>query len=133
LKGQLHKAKPPDYAEIYHLIADLASELPWEWDDARMKLIALGEVAEEPVRAALNKKPPPEVQEHMQDVLAALKDPANHLPSPDELRQLRAVAVLEHIGNAEAKEVLKDLAAGYEKARVSRDAKESLERLAKAK
>jgi hypothetical protein len=77
----------------------------------------------------LNKKPPPEVQEHMQDVLAALKDPANHLPSPDELRQLRAVAVLEHIGNAEAKEVLKDLATGYAKARVTRDAKESLERL----
>jgi hypothetical protein len=77
----------------------------------------------------LNKKPPPEVQELMQDVLAALKDPANHLPSPDELRQLRAVAVLEHIGNAEAKEVLKDLATGYAKARVTRDAKESLERL----
>ncbi|MFL5246117.1 MAG: hypothetical protein ACJ8FY_28955 [Gemmataceae bacterium] len=69
----------------------------------------------------------------MLDFLTALKSPANHFPSPGELRQLRAIAVLEHIGTAEAKETLKDLATGYANARVIMEAKESLERLGKTK
>ncbi|HEV3238449.1 MAG TPA: WD40 repeat domain-containing protein, partial [Gemmataceae bacterium] len=131
LAQRLIKVKAPSQEEIDHLLTDLASEFPWIWDEARIKLIALGEVVEGPVRAALDKKPSPDLKEHLQDVLDALKDPANHLPSPDELRQLRAVAVLEHIGGAEAKAILKELATGYAKALVTRDAAESLERLAK--
>ena len=44
---------------------------------------------------------------------------------------LRAIEVLEHIGTAEARQVLKSLANGAPEARRTREAKSSLERLAK--
>jgi hypothetical protein len=52
------------------------------------------------------------------------------LRSGEELRGVRAVEALEHIGTAEAREVLQTLADGAP-ARLTREAKASLERLAK--
>lgn len=51
--------------------------------------------------------------------------------SPDSIRTLRAVEVLEYIGSPEGKKVLQTLAAGAEGARVTREAKASLDRLNK--
>jgi WD domain, G-beta repeat len=52
-------------------------------------------------------------------------------PTPDELRELRAVQTLELIGSAEAQTVLQALAKGAAGARQTREAQESLDRLAK--
>jgi HEAT repeat protein len=51
--------------------------------------------------------------------------------SPQLLQKLRAVEVLEHIATPEARELLRNLAEGAPKARVTQEAKASLERLAK--
>ncbi len=50
---------------------------------------------------------------------------------PEELRLLRAVQALELIGTAEAQTLLQSLAKGVAAARQTREAKESLERLAR--
>ena len=51
------------------------------------------------------------------------------VPSPETLRGLRAVEVLELIGTAEAKEVLELLARGLAEARLTQEASASLGRL----
>jgi hypothetical protein len=51
--------------------------------------------------------------------------------SPEALRHLRAVEVLERIGGAEAREVLKNLATGMSEARSTQEAQASLKRLAR--
>jgi hypothetical protein len=47
------------------------------------------------------------------------------------LRELRAVEILERIGTSGARQVLRTLAKGSPAARVTREAKASLDRLAK--
>ncbi len=51
--------------------------------------------------------------------------------SPEQLQMLRVMEVLEHIGTAEARQVLAGLAKGAPEARLTQEAKASLERLAK--
>ncbi len=51
--------------------------------------------------------------------------------SAESVRILRALEVLEQIGSLEAKSLLKVLAQGTPEARLTREAKASLERLAK--
>jgi hypothetical protein len=53
------------------------------------------------------------------------------VPSGDRLGELRAVEVLERIGTREAEHLLKKLAKGAPEARLTREAKASLQRLAK--
>jgi hypothetical protein len=51
-------------------------------------------------------------------------------PSPDHRRSVRAVEVLELAGTPEAQKVLKTLSQGAPEARLTQEAKASLERLA---
>jgi hypothetical protein len=50
-------------------------------------------------------------------------------PDPEQRRLLRAIAVLEHHGSAEAAEALKRLAKGTPGARITTEAEESLQRI----
>ena len=51
------------------------------------------------------------------------------IPKPDQLRDLRAIEILEQIGTPEARDLLRHLAAVESPTRFSRDAAESLKRL----
>jgi hypothetical protein len=96
---------------------------------AREKAAAeLGRVADqaEPLlRKALADAPSPEARRRIEALLDGLET-----LSPERLREVRAVEVLECLGSAEARLVLDALAAGAADARLTREAKAAVERLA---
>jgi hypothetical protein len=62
---------------------------------------------------------------------AVLLNASEVVTSPDLLRDIWAIAALERIGSKDAKALLRDLAAGDPAARLTREARESLERVGK--
>jgi hypothetical protein len=93
---------------------------------ATTELERMEEIAEPALRKALEKPSSLEVRLRLQ----RLVDWLNPLPlPPDRLRPLRALEVLEAVGNSRALELLGELAVGAPLARLTREAKESLERL----
>jgi hypothetical protein len=52
---------------------------------------------------------------------------------PERLRELRSLEVVEQIGDAEARQLLRALAQGAPPARLTREAKASLERLERSR
>jgi len=78
-----------------------------------------------PKLEAARKKASGEVAQRLERVLK----PSESL-TPSQLRQIRACEVLEGIRSAEAVRVLRAWTAGPEKARLTIEAKESLERVA---
>ena len=59
------------------------------------------------------------------------REAGSGLRSPDVLRQVRAVELLERLGSREAQDVMKTLAQSAPEARLTQEAKASLERLAR--
>jgi hypothetical protein len=83
------------------------------------------------LRQALRRKPSLEVQQRVQRLLAKLEELEKLSLSPGRLRALRTVEVLEHIGNAAARQQLKRLASGAPDARLTQESRAALERLAR--
>ena len=81
--------------------------------------------AEPALREALQKRPSLEARQRLESILATPFD------EPSEaLAQLRALEALEYIGNPDAKQLIEKLATGAPRARLTQEAKASLERLA---
>ena len=114
-------------ASISRLVADLGSERYAEREKAQRELEKLQDLAEEALSKALAAGPTLEVRQRIERLL----EKADLLKSPERLRSLRAIEVLEHIGTPEAQKVLQKLAEGAPEARQTREARASLERLAK--
>jgi hypothetical protein len=72
-----------------------------------------------------------EMRRRIELLLPKLQRPA--APSPGELRALRALAILERIGDAEARKLLEVLAAGSPAARLTQQARAALVHLAQLK
>jgi hypothetical protein len=85
----------------------------------------LGELAEATLRQKLQGNLTLEMRRRVEQLLQ--KEEA----TPDRVREMRAIEVLEHIGTAEAKDLLQKLATGTPEARLTQEARASLERLAK--
>jgi hypothetical protein len=83
-------------------------------------------LAEPAIRKALDGRPSAEQRRALE---ALLPGPAL-LHSPEGLRQVRAVEALERAGSVEARDLLKRLAGGVEGARLTREARAALDRLA---
>jgi RNA polymerase sigma factor (sigma-70 family) len=97
-------------------------------ESAMAELTKLGARAESALRYTLTNRPSLEVHRRVEELLEKLEG----VPvSPDTLQQTRAIAVLERIGTLEAQQTLKSLAQGMPEARITREAKASLERLTK--
>jgi RNA polymerase sigma factor (sigma-70 family) len=116
---------PP--AKLRPLIAELDSPQFERREAARRQLTAFGEAAVPALHAALRAGPSAEQRRSIEQMLASVRGPR----SPEALRHLRAVEVLEQVGNAEAREVLEKLANGVPEARLTREAKVTLERMAR--
>jgi hypothetical protein len=116
------KPHPTAAADVTRkLLADLDGDSFERREAAVKRLKELGLQAEPALRAALRAKPSPEQKRRIEAVLAALPQ-APQPPSAEELRQLRAVIVLERIGSPEARRLLEELAKGPESARLTRQA-----------
>jgi hypothetical protein len=127
LSEHLKPASPADATRLARLIADLESERFAVRNRATQELEKLGELAESAVRQRLADNPPLEISQRLEKVLERLAGPVT---DAEKLRAIRAVEVLEQIGTAEARTVLRDVARGTPEARLTRDAKEALQRLA---
>ena len=117
----------PDPKCVAALIAGLSSPRFETRQQASRQLAAM-EAARPALVAALADNPDPEAQRRLEDVLCKLDHPSSN---PPMLRWLRVVAVLEQIGSAEAREVLRDLANGELDARFTQSAGAALIRLDK--
>jgi hypothetical protein len=84
----------------------------------------LADIAEEQLRAALTRTEAADVKKQLERILDTV-----YAPVPERLRQVRAAEVLEGIGTPEAWRLLKKLATGAPGARLTREAKASLQRL----
>jgi len=110
--------------QLTRWIADLDSPQFDVREKAGKELERLGELAEPVLRTLLAGKPSLEVRRRVKAILENL-DPAR---SPSRMQALRAVEVLENIPTAEAQYALTVLAGGVAEARLTREAKASLER-----
>jgi WD40 repeat protein len=128
LKARLKPVEAPPTKRIERLIADLDRDTFEVRQQAHQELSRLGEQAAPALRMALEGKPSAEAAKQAKELLNDLEGPAT---DPELLRRLRAVEVLERIGTAPARKVLEELAKGAPNARLTREAKASLERWAK--
>jgi WD40 repeat protein len=126
LRKHLTPVTDVDRRRIAQMITDLDSDLFAVRQQARQWLGQHDEVAESALREVLRSRPTLEVRRQVEDLL---RDFENKAPPPERLRALRGTTVLECIGNAEARRLLEVLAGGAPEARLTREAKASLERL----
>jgi RNA polymerase sigma factor (sigma-70 family) len=109
---------------VDRLIADLDAEQFAAREQASAELEKLGGVAEAALRQALKKEPPLEVRRRLESLL-------EKVVRLGRARSARLVQVLEQIGTPEARKVLEEWAQRDPEARLTCEARTSLERLKK--
>jgi WD40 repeat protein len=128
LNRHLQSAAEVDAKRVKQLIADLDSDEFAMRQKASKELEKYGPEVEPIFREVLDGSPSLEARKRLQALLERSPLP---LPSGEPLRQVRAVAALERIGSPEARKLLQKLAGGAAQARLTREAKAALERLAR--
>jgi WD40 repeat protein len=127
LEERLHPASAPAAEKVRALIADLDHEEFTRREAAFRQLRDMEELAEPAIRAALQGDLAPEPRRRLKQLLES----SLLVRSSEKLRHLRAIEILEQIGSAEGQRILTRLAAGTPEARLTQEAKASLERLAR--
>jgi sugar lactone lactonase YvrE len=128
LRQRLKPADTVNARRIDQLIARLDDDDFAVREQATRDLEKLGRQAQGALRRVAQAPPSAEVAQRAAELLKKIDGGA---ASGEGLRQTRALEVLEGIGTAEAKKVLEELAKGAPDARLTQEAKASLERLAK--
>jgi WD40 repeat protein len=123
IKNRVPPAQNPDPKHVQSLVTDLDDNDVSVREAASKGLGRLGEAIEPALRETLAATQSAEVRSRCERLLEAL---GKGELDADGLRRLRAVQVLEHIGSAEARAVLKGLAGGAP-GRLSREAKLALD------
>jgi WD40 repeat protein len=125
LLGQkLQPAPLADAAKMAEWIAELDSEDFARREQATHQLDELAEQAGPALQKALREQAPLEARRRIERLLEKLRQ-----PPPQRLRLLRAVEVLEQLRTEEARQLLQRLAEGAPDARLTREARASLQRL----
>lgn len=128
IEKNLLPAAAGDDPHLRRLLADLDSPEFAVRENAQRGLAELGLAAELALRQALQEKPALEVRRRLEQLLEML---AESRASGGRVRALRALEVLEQNGGPEAQRVLSHLAQGASEARLTREAKAVLQRLAR--
>ncbi len=126
LRQRLHATAKPDPRRLAQLLADLDNDSFALREAASAELRKMGEATRSALRQTLQSKPSLEVRRRVEGLLHAIDGAPL---SGDAVRELRAVAVLEHIGNDEAQRLLGTLAAGVADTLLTREAEEARARL----
>jgi WD40 repeat protein len=127
LAVRLKPVAAPEPRRLARLLADLDSDSYPVRVRAADDLGELGELAEPALRKALGGALSVEARRRIEQLLERLGGPVQ---APEELRALRAVQALEQAGTPEARRLLQTLAEGAAGARLTREAKAALDRLA---
>jgi hypothetical protein len=93
---------------------------------AESELEGLGDLAEPALRKALDGEPPLVLRQRIERLLDKL-----FVPTPGQMRDLRAIELLELLSGSDARQVLVSLVGGLRSARLTQAAKDALERLTK--
>jgi hypothetical protein len=129
LRERLRPVAAVDARQIGRWLAALDSDRFVERQRAEAELAKQGDQAEAALRRFLAGQPTLEARRRAEQVLARLQGPVTE---PEQLRQLRALEVLEFIGTDAAREILRSLASGAPDAKVTQDAAASLRRLGRS-
>jgi hypothetical protein len=124
LRDRFGELTPPNAAAAPRLVADLASDKFAVRQNASNELEKLGESARTALEKALASKPPLDLQQRIEQLLEKL---ATY--TPDHLRLLRSMQVLEQAGTPTARQALEILAKGAAGPRLAEEARLSLQRL----
>lgn len=128
LQKRLSPAAPPPGIDIRPLIAALDADSYKTREDATNKLISLGMRIERDVQEALRANRTLEATKRLKRIFARLHTTAFGNLSPEDLRAVRSVRVLEWAGTGEAVAFLKKLASGDPDAKQTQHAKAALAR-----
>jgi WD40 repeat protein len=130
LKRHLPVVAEADHRRLRRLIADLDADEFAVRQRAVEQLEALGAGAETDLRWRLAEGASAEVRRRAEVLLGKLHQRADTKDRQEQLRGLRLVEVLEHIGTAEAEGLLKALAERGKSVGSRREARAALDRLA---
>jgi dipeptidyl aminopeptidase/acylaminoacyl peptidase len=125
--NRLHPAAAVDAAKIAKLIGKLDSNEFAIREQATNELLKLNGTVLPVLRKALQGQPSEEARRRLEQVLQALEG----LPAAEELRDMRAVEILEYLDIPTARMIIESLAKGEPDARLTVAAKGSLDRLIK--
>jgi WD40 repeat protein len=124
LKGRVH---PIEAARVTQLLKDLDDENFEVRDKAMRELGRMGRSIEGMLKATREKQGlSVEVRVRVEELLDQVSKGRS---SPEYLQTLRAIEVLERVGNAEAKAVLEKIATGLAESELTKQAKAALDRL----
>jgi WD40 repeat protein len=119
-----------DMGWVRRRLADLDSEQFAVRQSALAELSERGDVVKEPLEKALAGTPSPEVRKQVERLLEEVEAKQGTV-SGERLRELRVLEVLERLATPEARQVLRTLGSGMPSARLTREAKATLDRLAR--
>ncbi len=125
LNGALSPIPASDPGRVTRLLADLDSGQFSKRKQASDELARLGEAVLDRLRKERMKDASLEKQRRIDELIAQID---RAMPGPEQLRAVRAAALLEQIGGKQARDLLAKLAEGDPEARLTREAKSSLER-----
>jgi hypothetical protein len=126
--GQGYQALQTLVAAGPRLLSDLDSPEFKVREEAGQQLRRLGDLAGPALRAEQRTPRSPEVRRRVEALLEELRQ-ASLTFSSEKVREQRALEVLERIATPEARQVLEALAEGAPGARLTREARDALERL----
>jgi WD40 repeat protein len=130
LQGRLRPIPGVGQERLDQLIARLDDPNFTVRETASQELAKLGESAEWALREELKRSPSLEFRRRAERLVTRLEAVKKDL-SPGQLQPLRALAVLEEIGDTLARKVLTTLAGGARGVRLTLEAQASLDRLAR--